>query len=148
MSKFNRVPPSRLRSLFLLIALTTIGVVISSHVLPPSWALTNGGSITALGVPLTENFDSLSQTGLKTIMVGSFVSPKYTPQMAEIVKYVEQLNELDIDDVDPMLGGLTDEGEVTVTTREDVVRPSLSQDDALSQAPSPVAGHFQVPKVL
>ena len=72
----------------------------------------------------------------------------YTPQMAEIVKYVEQLNELDIDDVDPMLGGLTDEGEVTVTSREDVVRPSLSQDDALSQAPSPVAGHFQVPKVL
>jgi len=72
----------------------------------------------------------------------------YTPQMAEIVKYVEQLNDLDIDDVEPMLGGLTDEGEVTVATREDIVRPSLSQDDALSQAPSPVAGHFQVPKVL
>ena len=72
----------------------------------------------------------------------------YTPQMAGIVKYVEQLNELDIDDIDPMLGGLTDEGEATATTREDVVRPSLSQDDALSQAPSPVAGHFQVPKVL
>ena len=72
----------------------------------------------------------------------------YTPQMAGIVKYVEQLNELDIDDIDPMLGGLTDEGEATVTTREDIVRPSLSQDDALSQAPSPVAGHFQVPKVL
>lgn len=72
----------------------------------------------------------------------------YTPQMAEIVKYVEQLNELDTDDVDPMLGGLTDEGEVTETTREDVVRPSLSQQEALAQAPSPVAGHFQVPKVL
>ena len=72
----------------------------------------------------------------------------YTPQMAGIVKYVEQLNELDIDDIDPMLGGLTDEGEATVTMREDVVRPSLSQGDALSQAPSPVAGHFQVPKVL
>jgi hydroxymethylglutaryl-CoA lyase len=28
--------------------------------------------------------DALSQTGLTTIMVGSFVSPKYTPQMAEI----------------------------------------------------------------
>jgi hydroxymethylglutaryl-CoA lyase len=28
--------------------------------------------------------DALSQTGLKTIMVGSFVSPKYTPQMAQI----------------------------------------------------------------
>jgi aspartyl-tRNA(Asn)/glutamyl-tRNA(Gln) amidotransferase subunit C len=72
----------------------------------------------------------------------------YTPQMAEIVKYVEQLNELDIEDIEPMLGGLTDEGEETATTREDTVRPSLAQDEALSQAPSPVAGHFQVPKVL
>jgi endonuclease G len=30
---------------------------------PPSFATTNGGSITALGVPLTENFDSLASTG-------------------------------------------------------------------------------------
>jgi aspartyl/glutamyl-tRNA(Asn/Gln) amidotransferase C subunit len=66
----------------------------------------------------------------------------------EIVKYVEQLNELDTGDVEPMLGGLTDEGEATVTTREDVIRPSLTQKEALDQAPSPVAGHFQVPKVL
>jgi aspartyl-tRNA(Asn)/glutamyl-tRNA(Gln) amidotransferase subunit C len=72
----------------------------------------------------------------------------YTPQMADIVKYVEQLNELDTADIEPMLGGLTDEGEATPTTREDVVRDSLDQETALSQAPSPVAGHFQVPKVL
>lgn len=72
----------------------------------------------------------------------------YTPQMAEIVKYVEQLNELDTENIEPMLGGLTDEGEATVTTREDAVRPSLTQDEALAQAPAPVAGHFQVPKVL
>ena len=72
----------------------------------------------------------------------------YTPQMAEIVKYVEQLNELDTADIEPMLGGLTDEGESTVTTREDVVRESLGQEDALREAPAAVAGHFQVPKVL
>lgn len=72
----------------------------------------------------------------------------YTPQMAEIVKYVEQLNELDIEDIEPMLGGLTDEGEMTVTTREDSVRESLGQEEALREAPSAVAGHFQVPKVL
>ena len=42
----------------------------------------------------------------------------YTPQMAEIVKYVAQLHELDTADIEPMLGGLTDEGESTVTTRE------------------------------
>lgn len=72
----------------------------------------------------------------------------YTPQMAEIVKYVEQLNELDTADVEPMLGGLTDEGEATVADRDDVVIPSFTQKEALGEAPSAVEGHFQVPKVL
>ena len=72
----------------------------------------------------------------------------YTPQMADIVKYVEQLNELDTGDIEPMLGGLTAEGEATITLREDEPGDSLGQKAALSQAPSAVAGHFQVPKVL
>ena len=72
----------------------------------------------------------------------------YTPQMANIVKYVEQLNELDTGNIEPMLGGLTAEGEATQSIREDVVVPSLGQKAVLDQAPSPVAGHFQVPKVL
>ena len=72
----------------------------------------------------------------------------YTPQMADIVKYIEQLNELDTDSVEPAIGGLTPEGEATVADREDEVVPSLSQKAALEEAPSAVAGHFQVPKVL
>lgn len=72
----------------------------------------------------------------------------YTPQMANIVKYVEQLNELDIGDIEPMLGGLTDEGEATNAIRQDVADKSFAQKNALKEAPSAVAGHFQVPKVL
>lgn len=72
----------------------------------------------------------------------------YTPQMADIVKYVEQLNELDTDNVEPMLGGLTAEGAATETFRMDEVRRSFTQLEALSEAPAGVAGHFQVPKVL
>ncbi len=72
----------------------------------------------------------------------------YTPQMANIVRYVEQLNELDTDSIEPMLGGLTVEGEATISIRSDEVRKSFSQDEALSEAPSGVSGHFQVPKVL
>lgn len=72
----------------------------------------------------------------------------YTPQMANIVKYIEQLNELDIGDIEPMLGGLTDEGKATATIREDIAVSSFTQDEALSEAPSGVEGHFQVPKVL
>ena len=72
----------------------------------------------------------------------------YTPQMADIVKYVEQLNELDTDNIEPMLGGLTAAGEATRAIREDAVTDSLGQKAALNEAPSAVAGHFQVPKVL
>lgn len=72
----------------------------------------------------------------------------YTPQMAEIVKYVEQLNQLDTENIEPMLGGLTDEGEATATHRVDVPHTSFTQEEALSEAPAGVAGHFQVPKVL
>jgi aspartyl-tRNA(Asn)/glutamyl-tRNA(Gln) amidotransferase subunit C len=72
----------------------------------------------------------------------------YTPQMANIVAYVEQLNELDTETIEPMLGGLTAEGEATETIREDVPHESLGQKKALDQAPSSVGGHFQVPKVL
>ena len=72
----------------------------------------------------------------------------YTPQMAEIVKYIEQLNELDTENVEPAVGGLTPEGEETMTIRDDVPIESLGQKAALEQAPSAVAGHFQVPKVL
>ena len=72
----------------------------------------------------------------------------FTPQIAEIVAYVEQLNELDTSQIEPSIGGLTPEGERTSAVREDLVRPSLGQELALDQAPDPASGHFRVPKVL
>jgi aspartyl-tRNA(Asn)/glutamyl-tRNA(Gln) amidotransferase subunit C len=72
----------------------------------------------------------------------------FAPQMDDIVKYIEQLNELDTGNIEPALGGLTPEGEATAAARDDVVRPSLGREAALAEAPSAVAGHFQVPKVL
>jgi aspartyl-tRNA(Asn)/glutamyl-tRNA(Gln) amidotransferase subunit C len=71
-----------------------------------------------------------------------------TPQMAAIVEYVEQLNELDTSHVEPATGGLTPEGERTRAAREDAARPSLGQRLALEEAPDPSHGHFRVPKVL
>lgn len=72
----------------------------------------------------------------------------FTPQIAEIVAYVEQLNMLDTGSVEPATGGLTPEGERTNAAREDIVRPSLGQELALDQAPDAAHGHFRVPKVL
>ena len=69
-------------------------------------------------------------------------------QIAEIVNYVEQLNELDTSNVEPALGGLTPEGEKTVSSRNDEIAASLGQQTALAEAPDPASGHFRVPKVL
>jgi len=72
----------------------------------------------------------------------------FAPQMAEIVAYVEQLNEIDTSAIEPALGGLTPEGERTESSRQDAVQPSLGQALALDQAPDAASGHFRVPKVL
>ena len=72
----------------------------------------------------------------------------FAPQIAEIVTYVEQLNEVDTGSIEPALGGLTPEGERTEAARPDEVQPSLGQALALDQAPDPASGHFRVPKVL
>ncbi|MEO8435267.1 MAG: Asp-tRNA(Asn)/Glu-tRNA(Gln) amidotransferase subunit GatC [Pyrinomonadaceae bacterium] len=72
----------------------------------------------------------------------------FFPQMADIVAYVEQLNDVDTGQVEPAMGGLTAEGEQTQSWRADVMRPSLGQKLALAEAPDPASGHFRVPKVL
>lgn len=72
----------------------------------------------------------------------------YTPQMASIVEYVEQLNELDTQLIEPAIGGLTVEGEITDASRDDAPHESLGQEIALKEAPDALAGHFRVPKVL
>ena len=72
----------------------------------------------------------------------------FGPQLAEIVNYVEQLNELDTSSVEPAIGGLTPEGEKTDTSRADEIEGSLGQKVALEEAPDPALGFFRVPKVL
>jgi len=72
----------------------------------------------------------------------------FAPQISEIVTYVEQLNAIDTSAVEPALGGLTPDGEQTVSSRPDEVQPSLGQGLALDQAPDAASGHFRVPKVL
>jgi len=69
-------------------------------------------------------------------------------QIADIVTYIEQLNELDTTNIEPAIGGLTPEGERTDSSRVDEIEGSLGQKTALAEAPDPASGHFRVPKVL
>jgi len=72
----------------------------------------------------------------------------FAPQMADIVAYVEQLDEVATSNIEPSLGGLTREGKATDSARDDRATPSLGQKLALDQAPDGAEGHFRVPKVL
>jgi aspartyl-tRNA(Asn)/glutamyl-tRNA(Gln) amidotransferase subunit C len=72
----------------------------------------------------------------------------FAPQMADIVAYVEQLDEVATSSVEPSLGGLTPQGQATDSARDDIAMPSLGQRLALDQAPDAAEGHFRVPKVL
>jgi aspartyl-tRNA(Asn)/glutamyl-tRNA(Gln) amidotransferase subunit C len=72
----------------------------------------------------------------------------FGPQIAKIVAYVEQLNELDTTNIEPAIGGLTPEGAKTDSSRADELTGSLGQKVALEEAPDPAHGYFRVPKVL
>lgn len=67
--------------------------------------------------------------------------------MDGILTYIDKLNELDTAGIEPMTQVLYDADE-TASLREDILRPSLSNADALANAPLSGAGHFKVPKVI
>jgi aspartyl-tRNA(Asn)/glutamyl-tRNA(Gln) amidotransferase subunit C len=69
---------------------------------------------------------------------------KLAEQLGRILDYIEQLNELDTEDVEPTSHVIPMKNVV----RPDVVRPSLTRDDALANAPSDMDGLFEVPKIV
>jgi aspartyl-tRNA(Asn)/glutamyl-tRNA(Gln) amidotransferase subunit C len=69
---------------------------------------------------------------------------KLTAEMNEILAYMEQLNSLDTSTVEP-LAHVISLGNVF---REDILRPCLSQEEALKNAPSRTDKFFKVPKVI
>ena len=64
-------------------------------------------------------------------------------QLGAILEAVGKVAELDLSDVEPTSHPL----DVVNVWAADEPRPSLSRDDALSNAPDPADGHFRVPAV-
>ncbi len=76
------------------------------------------------------------------------VEPGDLPALAEafntILGFVEQLNEVDVDGVEPMTGVTP----MRLKRREDVVTDGDRQAEILSNAPDAREGFFAVPKVV
>ncbi|HSX02408.1 MAG TPA: Asp-tRNA(Asn)/Glu-tRNA(Gln) amidotransferase subunit GatC [Candidatus Saccharimonadia bacterium] len=92
-----------------------------------------------IGIAEVERVATLARIGL---------SPEEAAEMAaqigQIVGFVEQLQSVDVADVAPtdQVNGLVD------VMRVDEVRPGLSRDAALANAPAQKDGYFMVKRVL
>jgi aspartyl-tRNA(Asn)/glutamyl-tRNA(Gln) amidotransferase subunit C len=64
--------------------------------------------------------------------------------MNRMLAFVDKLNEMDTDGVDPLIY-MTDEKNVM---RDDVAKVTLTQKEALKNAPKKDSDYFKVPKVI
>jgi aspartyl-tRNA(Asn)/glutamyl-tRNA(Gln) amidotransferase subunit C len=69
---------------------------------------------------------------------------KFGAQLSNILGYVEKLNELDVSQIEPTAHAVP----LVNVFRPDEVRPSLSNEEALRNAPSSANGLFLVPKIV
>ncbi len=68
---------------------------------------------------------------------------KYSKQLGDILKYVEQMNEIDTTGIEPMPHAIP----VTNVMREDVVKYEQTKDELMKNAPYEEDGFFRVPKI-
>ena len=68
----------------------------------------------------------------------------FEKQLSEVIEYINKLNEVDTQNVEP-IGQITGLENVT---REDIPAPSLSQAEALKNAPRTHNGFFEVNAIL
>jgi aspartyl-tRNA(Asn)/glutamyl-tRNA(Gln) amidotransferase subunit C len=69
---------------------------------------------------------------------------KIGEQLGHILGYIEKLKEVDVTGVEPTAHAFP----LVNVVRPDEVRPSMSQEDALRNAPAHANGLFIVPKIL
>ena len=69
---------------------------------------------------------------------------KFMGQLDDVLKYMDTLSAVSTDDVEPMAGPV----ELFTPLREDTVKPSLSIEQALANAPASDGSSFLVPKII
>ncbi len=65
-------------------------------------------------------------------------------QLGHVLGYIEKLKEVDVSGVEPTAHAFP----MINVTRADEVRPSMSHEDAMRNAPSQANGLFMVPKIV
>ena len=82
--------------------------------------------------------------GLARLTLTEDEKERFSHQLSSILSHMEELNQVEIPEVDSTPSVVGETG----VLRDDVVRPSLSQDEVLRNAPDSHNGFFKVPKIL
>jgi aspartyl-tRNA(Asn)/glutamyl-tRNA(Gln) amidotransferase subunit C len=69
---------------------------------------------------------------------------KFGAQISNILGYIEKLNQLDVGQIEPTAHAVP----LVNVFRPDEVRPSLSNEEALRNAPASANGLFMLPKIV
>jgi aspartyl-tRNA(Asn)/glutamyl-tRNA(Gln) amidotransferase subunit C len=69
---------------------------------------------------------------------------KFGAQLADVLGYIEKLKEVDVTGVEPTAHAFP----LVNVARPDEVRPSMSHEEALRNAPAQANGLFIVPKIV
>ena len=69
---------------------------------------------------------------------------KFSAQLGQVLGYIEKLNQLDVSHVEPTAHAVP----LVNVTRPDEIRPSISNEEALKNAPAKANGLFIVPKIV
>lgn len=68
----------------------------------------------------------------------------YLRQLDSILSYMDKLNKLNTDGIEPTTHSMP----ISNPYREDEVKPSLSKEEALKNAPEREDGFFRVPRII
>ena len=90
------------------------------------------------------DFDVKYVTHLARIALTPDEQEKFGAQLSNILGYIEKLNQLDVSRVEPTAHAVP----LVNVFRPDEVRPSLSNAEALRNAPASANGLFMVPKIV
>lgn len=94
--------------------------------------------------PTITEYDVRHAAKLCRLAITDAQAGQFTSQLADILSYIQKLNELDITGVEPMPHALDQHN----VYREDAEASGLENDAALANAPDREGLFFKVPKVL
>jgi len=93
---------------------------------------------------MSPDFDIKYVAHLARLSLTPAEEEQFGAQLAGILEYIEKLKQLDVSGIEPTAHAVP----LVNVARADRVRPSLSNEEALRNAPAKANGLFIVPKIV